>query len=136
MRVQSIRATIQIGHIAGNRFFCLAVKMTFRKMHAIAECHYLPQEIRAMAEALEDSRHFLPARMRAPFVIDFRELTGRIRVLNKVDLVLHFLVHYGRRLSLCSSYLFVLQNQRIAAWRSDKISLIFTLCAILVPDAL
>lgn len=53
MRVQSIRATIQVRHVAGNRFFCLAVKMTFRKMHAIAEGHYLPQEIRAMAEALQ-----------------------------------------------------------------------------------
>src|SRR5579859_1111836 len=27
--------------------------------------------------------------MRAPFVIDFREFTGRIRVFNKVDFVLH-----------------------------------------------
>jgi hypothetical protein len=88
MRVQSIRATIQIRHIAGNRFFCLAVKMAFRKMHAVAERHYLAQEIRAMTEALQYPRHLLPSRMRAPFVINFRELTGRIRVLNKVDLVL------------------------------------------------
>ena len=88
MRVQSIRATIQIRHIAGNRFLCLAVKMTLRKMHAIAERHYLPQEIRAMAEALQYARHLLPARMRAPFVINLREFTRRIRVFNKIDLVL------------------------------------------------
>jgi hypothetical protein len=34
--------------------------------------------------------------MRAPFVIDFREFTGRICVFNKVDLVFHFLFHHGR----------------------------------------
>ena len=96
MRVQSIRATIQIRHIAGNRFFCPAVKMTFRKMYAIAEGHYLSQEIGAMAEALQDSRHLLPSRVRAPFVIDFREFTGRIRVFNKVDLVFHLLFRHGR----------------------------------------
>ena len=96
MRIQSIRATIKIRHIACNRLFCLAVKMTFRKMHAIAEGHYLPQEIRAMAEALQYPRHLLPARLRAPFVIDFREFTGRICVLNKFDLVFHFLVHHRR----------------------------------------
>jgi hypothetical protein len=62
-------------------------------MHAIAESHYLPQEIRAMAEALQYSRHLLPARMGAAFVIDFRDLTSRICVFNKIDLVLHFLFH-------------------------------------------
>src|SRR6478609_5674387 len=64
-------------------------------MHAIAERYYLPKEIRAMAEALQYARHLLPARMRAPFVIDLREFTGCIRVFNKVDLVLHFLFHHG-----------------------------------------
>lgn len=94
MRVQSIRTTIQVGHIAGDRLFCLAVKMALRKMYAIAERHYLPQEIRAMAETLQDSRHLLPARVCAPFVIDFGEFTGRIRVFNKVDLVLCFVFHH------------------------------------------
>ena len=96
MRVQSIRATIQVRHIAGNRFFCLAVKMTLRKMHAIAEGHYLPQEIRAIAKALQYARHLLPARMCAPFVIDLREFAGRICVFDNVDLVLHRLFHHGR----------------------------------------
>lgn len=89
MRVQSIRAAIQVGHIAGNRLFCLAVKMALRKMHAIAEGHYLAQEIRAMAEALQYPRHLLPARVRAPFVIDLREFAGRVCVFDEVDLVLH-----------------------------------------------
>lgn len=96
MRVQSIRATIQVGHIAGNRLFCLAVKMALGKMHVIAERHYLSQEIRAMTEALQYSRHLLPPRVPAPFVIDFRKLTGRIRVFNKIDFVLHFLFRHGR----------------------------------------
>ena len=95
MRVQSIRAPVQVGHVAGNRLFCLAVKMAFRKMHTIAERHYLAQEIRAMAEALQYPRYLLSARVRAPFIINFREFTGRICVFNKVDLVLHFLFHHG-----------------------------------------
>jgi hypothetical protein len=110
MRVQSIRAMIQIRHIAGNRLFCLAVKMTFREMHAITESHYLPQEVRAMAEALQYSRHLLPARLRAPFVIDFRDLTSRICVFNKIDLVLHFLLHH-RFASLVIFLALVVQNE-------------------------
>ena len=93
MRVQSIRASIQVGHIAGNRLFCLAVKMALRKMYAVAEGHYLAQEIRAMAEALQYPRHLLP-RVRAPFIIDLREFTGGIGVFNKVDLVFCLLFHH------------------------------------------
>ena len=97
MRVQSIRAAVQVGHIAGNRLFCLAVKMALRKMYAVAEGHYLAQEIRAMAEALQYPRYLLSARVRAPFIINFREFTGGICVFNKVDLVLHFLFHHASR---------------------------------------
>lgn len=96
MRVQSIRAAIQVRHIAGNRLFCLAVKMALRKMHAIAECHYLAQKIRAMAEALQYSRHLLPSRVRAPFVIDLREIAGGVGVFNEADLVFDSLFRHWR----------------------------------------
>jgi len=68
--------------------------MAFRKMHTIAEGHYLAQEIRAMAEALQYPRHLLPAGVRAPFIIDLREFTGRIGVFNEVDLVFCLLFHH------------------------------------------
>lgn len=114
MRVQSIRATIQVGHIAGNRLFCLAVQMALRKMHAIAECHYLAQEIRTMAEALQYPRHLLPSRVRAPFVIDFDQLAGGIGVFNEVDLVRYLLFHHGF-VSFVISWLFSVQCKRPTA---------------------
>jgi hypothetical protein len=118
MRVQSIRAPVQVRHIAGNRFFGLAVKMTLRKMHAIAERHYLPKEIRAMTKALQYARHLLPARMRAPFVIDFGEFAGGVCIFNKVDLVLHFLFHHGR----VSFVVFLCSYSKRTQWSASCVS--------------
>jgi hypothetical protein len=59
MRIQSIRTAIQPGDPAGNRFFCPAREVPFRKMDRIAEAHDFAQKIRAMAKALENARHLL-----------------------------------------------------------------------------
>lgn len=86
MRVQSIRAAIEPGDPAGNGFFRLAREVPFREVNRVAKAHDLAQKVGAMAKTLEDPRHLLAARMRAPFVIDLRHLAGCVSILNKADL--------------------------------------------------
>jgi hypothetical protein len=82
MRIQSIRTAIQPGDPAGNRFFCPAGEVPFRKMDRIAKAHDLAQKIRAMAKTLENARHLLSPRMGAPFVVYLRHLASGISILN------------------------------------------------------
>jgi hypothetical protein len=88
MRIQSIRTAIQPGDPAGNRFFCPAREVPFRKMDRIAEAHDLAQKIRAMAKALENARHLLASRMGPPVVIYLRNLASGISILNHLNLCL------------------------------------------------
>jgi hypothetical protein len=97
VRVQSIGTAIEPGNPACNRFFCPAGEVPFRKMHRVAEAHYLAQKIRAMAEALENARHLPAARVRAPLIVYLRNLTSGVRILNYVDLGLR--VCHARRLA-------------------------------------
>jgi hypothetical protein len=97
VRVQSIGTAIEPGNPACNGFFCPAGEVPFRKMHRVAEAHYLAQKIRAMAEALENARHLPAARVRAPLIVYFRDLTSGVRILNYVDLGLR--VCHPRRLA-------------------------------------
>jgi hypothetical protein len=102
MRVQSIGTAIEPADPACDRFFCPTGEVPFRKMHRIAEAHDLAQEIWAMAEAFENAGHLLTARVRSPFVVYLRNLTGGVSILNHFDLGLR--VWHARRLA----YLFPL----------------------------
>ena len=82
MRVQSIRTMIKPGDPACDRFFCPAGKVPFRKMHGIAEAHDVAQEVRAMAEAFQNTGHLLTARVRAPFVVNRRDFAGGVSILD------------------------------------------------------
>jgi hypothetical protein len=86
MRIQSIGTVIQPGDPACNCFFCPTGEVPFRKMDCIAEAHDVAQKIRAMAEAFQNAGHLLTARVRAPFVVYLRYLTGGIGILNDCDL--------------------------------------------------
>jgi hypothetical protein len=66
-------------------------------MDRVAEAHDIAQEIRAMAEAFENARHLLAARVRAPFVVYLRNLTSGVGILNDFDL--GFGVWHDRRLA-------------------------------------
>ena len=109
MRVQSIGTAIEPGDPACDRFFCPAGEVPFRKMHRIAEAHDLAQEIRAMAEALENAGHLLTARVRAPFVVYLRNLTSGVSIVNHFDLGLR--VYHAQRLA----YLLELYHQALVA---------------------
>ena len=88
MRIQSIRTAIQPGDPAGNRFFCPAREVPFRKVDRIAEADDLAQKIRAVAKALENAGHLLTSRMGAPIVVYLRNLAGRVSILNHLNFCL------------------------------------------------
>ena len=86
MRVQSIWTAIQIGDPTGDGLLGLAVQMSLGEMHRVAEAHDFAQEIGTMAEALQNARHELAARLGAPFVVHRGDLAGGVLVLDNVDL--------------------------------------------------
>jgi hypothetical protein len=85
MRVQSIGATIEPGDPAGDGFLGAAGEVAFGEVDDVAEAHHLAQEIRPMAETLEDTGHLLAAGVRAPLVVYLRDLAGCIRIFDDVD---------------------------------------------------
>jgi hypothetical protein len=97
MRVQSIWTAIEIRHPARDRFLRPPRQMPLGKVHSIAELHHVPQKVRPMAEALQDSRHFAAPGLRPPLVVDLGNLAGRVYVFNQFDLGV-VLSHGGERL--------------------------------------
>jgi len=59
--------------------------MPLGKVDRIAEAHHLAQEIRAMAEALENAWHLLATRLCPPFVVDLGYVAGCVGILNQAD---------------------------------------------------
>src|SRR5579862_8775637 len=70
MRVQSIRATVEIRDPTCDGLFGASGQMALGKMHRIAELKDVSEKIRSMAETLQDTGHLLPARFLAPFIVD------------------------------------------------------------------
>jgi hypothetical protein len=85
MRVESIGAAIEPRDPAGDGFLGAAGEVTFRKVDCVAEAHYIAQEIRPMAETLEDSGHLLTSGVCAPLVVDLCDIAFRVRIFNDVD---------------------------------------------------
>src|SRR6185437_9426135 len=95
MRVQSIRTAIQVRDPGRNGFLCAAIEMSLGKVDAVAEGDHVAQEVGAVAEALEDPRHALAARLGAPLVIHSGHFTGGIAVFDDRNLELVF--RHGRK---------------------------------------
>ena len=89
--IQSIRAPVQIGDVAGNHLLVAASQMAFGEVDGIREIDYLPKEVGPGAEALDDARNLGTPGPRAPVIVGRCRLTGRLRVLGDADL--------GRRLA-------------------------------------
>ena len=86
MRVQSIRAAIQIGDPAGDGFLGAAGEVALRKMDRVAELHDVAQEVGPVAETFQDAGHFLAAGFGAPFVVDSCDVAGCVCVFDQLDL--------------------------------------------------
>jgi hypothetical protein len=59
MAVQSIRAPVQVGDMTCNHLLVAAREMAFAEMNSVGNLKHLPQEIRARAEAFDDSWNLL-----------------------------------------------------------------------------
>jgi hypothetical protein len=97
MRVQSIWTAIQIRYPARDPLFRPSRQVPLREVHRVAKLHHVAQEVRPMAEALQDSRHFAAPGLRPPLVVDLGNLAGRVYVFNQFDLGV-VLSHGGERL--------------------------------------
>jgi len=86
MAVQSIRAPVQKGDMAGDHFFGATVKMPLGKMNRVGEIDDLAQEIRAGAEAFNDAGNLLPSGTGAPVIVGCCRVTGRLGIFGDFDL--------------------------------------------------
>src|SRR5215469_879562 len=59
--VESIRAAVQVGDVAGDHLLMAPDQVTFGEMNAVGKIDDLPQEIGPRAEALNDARYLCPA---------------------------------------------------------------------------
>jgi hypothetical protein len=88
MRIQSIRATIEIRDPARDRFLGAPGQMTLGKMHRIAELHHIAEEIGPVAEALQNAGHLLSTRLLPPLIVDGGDFARRVCVFNQPNLCL------------------------------------------------
>lgn len=110
MRVQSIWTAIQIRYPACDRFFRPPRQVPLGEVDRIAELHHVMQKIRPVAEALQNARHLLAARLGTPLVVDFGDIAGRIHVFNQLYLR-RILSHGGKTI-----------GTTISRWNLDPIS--------------
>ena len=86
MTVQSIWTTVEVGNITGDHLLVAARKMAFGEMHGVRKVYDLAQEIRTRPEALDDSRHLLPAGTSAPKIVRRRCISGRFVIFDDTNL--------------------------------------------------
>lgn len=95
MRVQSIRAAVEVRNVAGDRLLRAAVKVPFGKVDGVAEIHDLAQEVGPVAEAFENAWHVLSSGVLAPLLIDVRDFANGVGIFDEADLALDFLFQYS-----------------------------------------
>ena len=94
MRIQSIRAPIEIRDPARDRLFLPSIQMTFREVNGVAEFEDIAQEIGPVAEALQNTGYLLPPGLATPLIVHIRDLAGSVCVFNNPDF--GFGVSHGR----------------------------------------
>jgi hypothetical protein len=86
MAIQSIRAPVQIGHVAGNHFFVAAREVPLREVDRVSKLDHLAQKVRPRSETLDDARYSLSSRTRPPDVIRCRRFACGFGILDDFDL--------------------------------------------------
>ena len=84
--VQSIRAMVQEGDVAGDHLLVPASEVALGKVNGIRKLHHLPQKVRPGSEALDDARDLFPPRTRSPEIVGSRHLAGGVAVFSDADL--------------------------------------------------
>jgi hypothetical protein len=110
--VQSIGATIEPGDPAGDGFLGATAEVAFGKMDSVAEAHHLAQEVRSVAEALEDTGHLLTTGVCTPLVVDLRNLAGGVRIFDDID--------FGLRVRHCLLPGCTFSGRRLAHLKGSK----------------
>jgi hypothetical protein len=84
--VQSIRAAVEIGNVAGDHLLVAAREMPFGEVHGVGKLDHLAQEVRARSKALDDARHLLASGAGAPEVIGGGRVARGFMVFEYPDL--------------------------------------------------
>jgi hypothetical protein len=71
--------------------------MPLGKMNPVTELDDVPQKVRPVAEALEDARHLLAARLCAPKRVDLGHLASSVLIFNQGNLELRVTLTDGHR---------------------------------------
>jgi hypothetical protein len=86
MTVESIRAAIEEGDVAGDHLFVTAIQMSLREVHGVGEIHHLPKEVGTRAKALDDARYLRSSRAGTPVVVRRSRIAGGVAILRHADL--------------------------------------------------
>ena len=86
MAVDSIRAAVKVGDIAGQHLLVPPREVSLREMKGVGELDHLPEEVRPRSEAFDDSRYLLSSRSGTPEIIGGRGVSSSFGVFNDSDL--------------------------------------------------
>jgi len=76
--------------------------MPLRKVHRVTKLQDVTKKIGPVAEALQNSRHLLPAGLLTPLVIDSSHFASRVGIFNQLDL--GFFDTHGADLTISGIY--------------------------------
>ena len=85
MAVQSIRAAIQKGNVAGDHFLVTAGEMAFGEMNSVGEFDDLAEEIGTCAKTFDDAGNLLASGAGAPEIVSGGEVAGGVGVFGDAD---------------------------------------------------
>jgi hypothetical protein len=86
MGVQSIGTAIERRDVAGDSFFLAASEMAFGKMNSIGKSNDLAQEVRPVAETLQNAGDNLASAKLAPLLVHFGGFAGGFGIFNQPDI--------------------------------------------------
>jgi hypothetical protein len=83
--IESIRAAIEKGNVAGDHLLVTAREMTFRKVNFVGEFDYLAKKIRPRAKTFDDARDLLTPGAGAPEIVGSSDCAGGFCVFGDPD---------------------------------------------------
>jgi hypothetical protein len=85
MAVQSIRAAVQVGNVAGDHLLVAAGEMAFGKVNFVRELHNLAKKIRPRAETFDDAGDLAASGAGAPEIVSRGNLAASFSVFGDSD---------------------------------------------------
>ena len=85
MAVQSIRAPVQVGDVAGDHLLVASRQMSLGEMNGVGKLNHLPQEIGTRAEALDDTWYLLSSRAGTPEIVGGGGFSSGLCIFNNAN---------------------------------------------------